>query len=78
MTKISTKVIEKKMKNQKSDFVHAANSYFHRNQYVPQMQYFDDTYVSTFEVCLSLEFQMAYKSDDISFYLLVVVILIKP
>lgn len=78
ITKISAKVIEKEMKNQTSDFKHATNAYFHRNQYVPQMQYFDDTYVSTFEVCLSLEFQMAYKSDDISFYLFVIVILIKP
>ena len=67
LTKITTKVIQKQKNNQHTDFSTLDHYYFHRNPQVPPLDYFDDTFVSTFEVHLSLELQMSFKATDISF-----------
>ena len=67
MQKMTTKAIQSSKKNQRNDFLHMQNYYFHRNPVNPSLQYFDDTFVTLFEVALSLEMQNAFKQSDISY-----------
>lgn len=67
MTSITTNLIKQNNKRQKTDFKDKSDCNFHRNSYKEEYC-FDDTSVTYFEINLSLEFQMAYKSSNISFF----------
>ncbi|KAK8799172.1 hypothetical protein WA171_005920 [Blastocystis sp. BT1] len=64
---MTTKALEKAKKKQKTDFPQSDRFYIHRNPPCPPMNYFDDTFVSMFEVALSLKMQNAFKQKDISY-----------
>lgn len=61
-------MIQHSKKKQTSDFKPNANAnaIIHRNPPTPPMRCFDDTFVSMFEIALSLEVQNAFKQSDIS------------
>lgn len=59
-------MIQHSKKKQTSDFKPSDNAIIHRNPPTPPMRCFDDTFVSMFEIALSLELQNAFKQSDIS------------
>ena len=59
-------MIERSKMKQVSDFRVEKDTIIHRNPIVPQIRYFDDTFVSLFEIAISLEIQNAFKKKDIS------------
>lgn len=63
---MTSKALDNAKKKQTNDFSRLKDYYFHKNPPGAPMQCFDDTFVSLFEIALSLEMQNAFKQIDIS------------